>query len=338
MKRNPDHGRPGPQTSAGLRELWATAAHLNEHAPGEGEWVPWRAIEVREAILPRERLDQAAVDRYAQTFDALPPVRVQAGTFVLIDGRHRLAAVHRATRDHIRIVELACADDELEDEATRANVQHGVPLSQEERLKAAKAMYARHHPDTGGTSGTAWTDARIAEWSGVGRTMVAEWVAKDRQKVRETAERAAVQAVPGRAGPDTGEAPHAGEYVRRGHTEATPQVQSRIGTDGKAYPVTPRGSGAAARAKAAKPAANGYQNAAALRKVSAGTATLDEPTPAERSAAALERLADAVDRQADTIRDWLDGIEPDHRADAARYARRMADMWARAATELEGGE
>ena len=85
--------------SQGIREEWSMAAQMELQYGGPGMWVPWRAIEIREDILPREQKfpDRETVERYAADFYNLPPITVQRGTFVLIDGRHRLEAAKDAS-------------------------------------------------------------------------------------------------------------------------------------------------------------------------------------------------------------------------------------------------
>lgn len=163
-RTNPDWGLPGEHTSEGMRDLWASAALLDENLRTEeqrarGErWVPWRAIEIRHEILPRERRepDPETVERYAAIFDQLPAVTVQAGTLVLIDGLHREHAAPLAGRDHIRVIEREVPDDLLWVEAFRANVTHGRALTMTERRAMAERIL-RAYPQR-----EEWPDTAIA--------------------------------------------------------------------------------------------------------------------------------------------------------------------------------
>ena len=93
-------GGAGREANEGIRELWETADRLNKSRPGKGTWVAWREVEIREELLPRERLDEEAVRCYEPIMDQLPPIKFQRETLILIDGRHRLAAAPRFN-DHI---------------------------------------------------------------------------------------------------------------------------------------------------------------------------------------------------------------------------------------------
>ena len=170
VRRNADWGRPSADTSEGMADLWRSAADLNTNLPGNGEWVPWRAIEVRREILPRreQEPDAETVERYTAVIDVLPPLRVQRDTFVLIDGHHRLTAAPLAMRDHVRIVEVDVADKLLRLEAFKANVGHGRPLTLAERRDMARWLIETY-PD--GPEG--WTDREIAEVCSLHRHTVA---------------------------------------------------------------------------------------------------------------------------------------------------------------------
>lgn len=135
------HGR----NSTNWPEQWRQARELNATWPGEGEWVPWMAIWIKDGIQPRG-VDSEAVDRYADTFHALPPIRVQRDTFALIDGRHRLEAAPRAISDYIRIVEEDVTDDELEERAFLANIGHGLAYTLAERVQGLNLLM-RLHPE-----------------------------------------------------------------------------------------------------------------------------------------------------------------------------------------------
>lgn len=189
-KRWDDHGRPGPHSSEGLLDLWRTAAHLNEARwTDRGEYVPWRAIEVWGAILPREQLDNDAVEQYRENFDNLPPIQVQRGTLTLINGHHRLVAAPGAIRDHIRIIEVDVSDEDLREAAFLANMTNGVRMTPAERIAGARWLFERHHPDTGGTSGTPWQVVEIARCCGVARNTIDGWLSKDRTRATAAAAR-----------------------------------------------------------------------------------------------------------------------------------------------------
>lgn len=168
MKRDADHGIESRETgSYAIKRAWEIADQRNAEGPhpAGGEWIPTRAIEVRRALLPRDEVAPAeVVEAYAQAWDRLPPIIVQGGTFVLIDGYHRLAAAPLRASDVIRAVQLEMPDDMLADAAVRENVGHGLRLTAVERQKAAQGMLKRH-PD--------WSNIRVAEWTGSSERTVA---------------------------------------------------------------------------------------------------------------------------------------------------------------------
>lgn len=258
---NQDWGEEREDSSEGMKELWRVARLLDEESPVEGgRWVPWRAVRIDPTILPRLLLDSEVVSRYAASFNDLPPISVQRGTFTLIDGHHRLSAAAEATRDHIRIHEEDVADEDLADEATRRNVQHGLPLSKAERMAAGRAILARHHPDGTGT-GLAWTEARIAAWSGLSVRTVTEWVAEGRQAMERAAASSAAD------GPqDATEGMSDAEPVQAHQPAVQTGKIARLGTDGKVYQREASGWGKERKGKKAPPA---YQNRDALRNVTA---------------------------------------------------------------------
>src|SRR5690606_33649878 len=91
-------------------------------------------------------VDHDTVERYAESFDELPPITVQARTFALVDGRHRLEAAARAGSDFIKARFADIPDDELALRAFEANLNHGLPYRTSERIKGLKLML-RHYPE-----------------------------------------------------------------------------------------------------------------------------------------------------------------------------------------------
>jgi hypothetical protein len=107
--------------------------------------VPWEAVWIKDGVGPRG-INSATVEQYAESFQSLPPIRVQRGTFALIDGRHRLQSAAKAGSDFIRIEEVDVADEDLVETAFRANLEHGLPYSVSERIEGLK-MLLKRHPD-----------------------------------------------------------------------------------------------------------------------------------------------------------------------------------------------
>ena len=121
----------------------------------------------------RDGLNEAAVERYAETLQAVeaiawpfPPVvlnQTEAG-YVCVDGAHRIAAAMKAGREEVeaKVVHLSEADAKVE--AARANMANGLPLTPSERKKAIARLIELR---------PVWTDAAIARLMGVHRNTVA---------------------------------------------------------------------------------------------------------------------------------------------------------------------
>ncbi len=104
-----------------------------------------RPVPINELVLipelsPRERLNEETVIRYMESFTSLPPVRVQAGTNVVVDGYHRVEAAVRLGLEEVLTQVEPIEDEQLKLVAGLANVTHGQPLSRVERNQLAVAL------------------------------------------------------------------------------------------------------------------------------------------------------------------------------------------------------
>ena len=91
-------------------------------------------------LNPRTRLCEETIIRYMESFAALPPVRVQARTNVVVDGYHRVEAAIRLGLEEIPALHQEIPDEELRMVAGLANIQHGQPLTRAERNRLAVAL------------------------------------------------------------------------------------------------------------------------------------------------------------------------------------------------------
>ncbi len=115
----------------------------------------------------RDRLDDYAVERYAEAWDRLPPVTVFEvdDRRLLADGFHRhAAAVMLGKRTLPAEVRPGSFHDAL-DFVASVNLFHGLPLSRTERRRAVEVKLRLHHD---------WSDRRTAEELGVSRELVAK--------------------------------------------------------------------------------------------------------------------------------------------------------------------
>ena len=92
-------------------------------------------------LNPRKKIDRDTVERYMQIIDDLPPIIVQKGTGVLIDGWHRVEAAKQLDLDDILAEDIDVADDDLFAEAVRRNLGHGLALTKAERNNAIVQLY-----------------------------------------------------------------------------------------------------------------------------------------------------------------------------------------------------
>lgn len=106
----------------------------------EQQLAPLQDLVLIPELNPRTRLCEETITRYMESFSALPPVRVQKGTNVVIDGFHRVEAATRLGLEQIPVAPEPIDDDELRMVAGLANAQHGQPLTRAERNKLAVAL------------------------------------------------------------------------------------------------------------------------------------------------------------------------------------------------------
>jgi hypothetical protein len=102
--------------------------------------IPINELTLVPELSPRARLCEETVIRYMESYESLPPVRVQRGSRTVIDGYHRVEAATRLGMEMIAALEEAVEDDELRLLAGLANVEHGQPLTRGERNQLAVAL------------------------------------------------------------------------------------------------------------------------------------------------------------------------------------------------------
>jgi ParB-like chromosome segregation protein Spo0J len=102
--------------------------------------VPIQDLVLIQELNPRERLNEETIIRYMESFSSLPPVRVQDGTNVVVDGYHRVEAAVRLGLEEVPVRSEPIADEDLRMVAGLANVGHGQPLNRAERNRLAVAL------------------------------------------------------------------------------------------------------------------------------------------------------------------------------------------------------
>ncbi len=131
-----------------------------------------RDLPVDELVLDpnlnlRDRLDAETVERYAESWDRLPPITVfeVEGRWLLTDGIHRHAAAVQLHKRLIKAEIITGTFEEALDYVSVANLHHGLPLTRAERRRAIEVKLRLHHDRS---------DRHLAEEMGVGRELVAK--------------------------------------------------------------------------------------------------------------------------------------------------------------------
>jgi ParB-like chromosome segregation protein Spo0J len=136
----------------------------------------------------RDRLDDFTVERYADSWERLPPITVfQVDDRLLVaDGFHRHAAAVMLGKRTIRAEIREGSFTDALDFVASVNLFHGLPLTRAERRRAVEVKLKLHHD---------WSDRRMAEELAVSR----ELVAKIRRQLIESRQ---IPNLPGRVGAD----------------------------------------------------------------------------------------------------------------------------------------
>ncbi|MFO0953677.1 MAG: ParB/RepB/Spo0J family partition protein [Isosphaeraceae bacterium] len=115
----------------------------------------------------RDRLDDFTVERYADSWQRLPPITVYDvdGRLLVADGFHRHAAAVMLGKPAIRAEIVHGTFTEALDFVSSVNLFHGLPLTRAERRRAVEVKLKLHHD---------WSDRRMAEELAVSRELVAK--------------------------------------------------------------------------------------------------------------------------------------------------------------------
>jgi hypothetical protein len=136
----------------------------------------------------RDRLDDFTVERYADSWERLPPITVYNidERLLIADGFHRHAAAVMLGKRTIRAEIIDGTFTDALDFVSSVNLFHGLPLTRSERRRAVEVKLKLHHD---------WSDRRMAEELAVSR----ELVAKIRRQLIEANK---IPNLPGRVGAD----------------------------------------------------------------------------------------------------------------------------------------
>ena len=128
---------------------------------------PPQFYNIRDLVLlpelnPRAQLCEETISRYMESFDALPPVSIQEGTGVLVDGFHRVEAATRLGAEAIPVRMLDIPDEELHLYAGLGNCGHGRALNRAERNRFIVRLIEQYH----------WPGDKVARVIGVSPSSV----------------------------------------------------------------------------------------------------------------------------------------------------------------------
>jgi ParB-like chromosome segregation protein Spo0J len=241
----------------------------------------------------RDRLDDFTVERYADSWDRLPPITVfeVEDRLVVADGFHRHAAAVMLGKRTIPAEIRVGTFTEALDFVASVNLFHGLPLTRAERRRAVEVKLKLHHD---------WSDRRMAEELSVSR----ELVAKIRRQLIESHQ---IPNLPGRVGSDgklytsAGLPKDTNERLprdnKRGGADDEPAEQGRRTMSAEAPPWedTPSGpapaTGRPRRVDEAEPS-HGVGRAAALAQ------------PVDTSGATIDEMLELMAKQVQQVVDW----------------------------------
>ena len=114
--------------TSGLEAGPQNSAHVTEGVQS----LPLTEIIQHQAVWPRGDYDEAALARYRECPDQLPPVRVDRQTRVLLDGYHRMKVHHELGRPEIPVIFEDCPPHEHLARSLALNL-HGAPIPTTQR-------------------------------------------------------------------------------------------------------------------------------------------------------------------------------------------------------------
>lgn len=142
--------------------------------PAESNGVGWSEASTVDVLISSLRYgdsiringeDSAHVTALVDVVDELPPIIVQEGTMIVIDGVHRVRAAIVRGQSKMKAKIFIGSDAEALVLAVRLNILHGLPLTRSDRLAAALRIIE---------SFPQWSNRMIAKSAGLAPATVAE--------------------------------------------------------------------------------------------------------------------------------------------------------------------
>jgi ParB-like chromosome segregation protein Spo0J len=103
--------------------------------------VPIESLRLGESLRSMGE-DEQHIAVLAECADRLPPILVDPGSMLVIDGVHRLRAARRRGVEQVEIEYFHGSSDDAFIAAVERNTAHGLPLSRSDRLRAAARIIA----------------------------------------------------------------------------------------------------------------------------------------------------------------------------------------------------
>lgn len=251
---------------------------------------------------------------------ALPPLLVHRPTMRVIDGMHRLRAARLRGQTEIEVVYFDGTDEDAFVEAVQANTAHGLPLSLEDRKRAARRILDSHPH---------WSDRRIASVAGLAPSTVRSIRACSTARDEQTNTRVGRDGTPRRLSATEGRL-KARDLMRERPDASVREIAAIAGiSPATVHNVRKRlreGKDAVPERQRATPPAGG------------GSFTAVQRDPALRLNEQGRTLIRALSVQVVLAQDpgRLVAAVPDHlRASVAALARRTAETWYEFATRLD---
>ena len=134
-------------------------------------------IVYREDLYPRFEPSQATIQKYSDSTDFLPPIKINQNN-ILIDGFHRWKAFMLAGINEIpcEVVETK-SEKELKMMAYQLNSHHGLQLRMEEKKRYAQEMFGEIKPDA------------MAKLLGVSLAKIYDWTSTQAEAAKDERDR-----------------------------------------------------------------------------------------------------------------------------------------------------
>lgn len=147
--RGPELRKPGesPTSDVGQRTAPVLACQL---PPGEADGrrlLALSEIVQQHAVWPRGDYDDAALVRYRECPDQLPPIRVDLHTRVLLDGFHRVKVHQECGRAEIPVIFEDCPPEHHLARSLELNL-HGAPIPTAQRNQVLVQLAAQGYTQT----------------------------------------------------------------------------------------------------------------------------------------------------------------------------------------------